>query len=235
MTGKAWHLPSVLIVAFVPLLHPALGVAQVQITQLALTGDIAPLVGSAGTLEDFGAPVINASGRVAFSSFVQGGSNGGAPSGALFLSGGGLPEVSLRFGDTLPSGDAIRRFNFLNLSDAGDIAFRSPGMVFSREVVFAPAAGPGSPLGVVARENVLAPGVSDGALFADFLSTLPISYPLLNARGQVALTASLRTGAGPPVSASSRLAIFGPTDPSGAIGLVARTGAPAPGVDGGLC
>ncbi|MEM7626906.1 MAG: choice-of-anchor tandem repeat NxxGxxAF-containing protein [Planctomycetota bacterium] len=148
-------------------------------------------------------------------------------------------------GDLAPGvddGAVFDDFYFPSLNSVGDVAFRAslrsgdgPGAMEVDEdrstAVFGPEAGAGSTLSVLARAGDLAPGVADGAVF-DFFSS-----PQLNASGDVAFNAVLRTGNGPgagDVDASNDRVIVGPGSGSGmALSVLARTGNPAPGVTDG--
>ena len=94
--------------------------------------------------------------------------------------------------------------------------------------IFGPISGAGSPLGLIVRENDPAPGANDGAEFSFFDS------PTLNASGDVAFSASLRTGTGDAVDFSNDEGVFGPLSGAGSpLGLIARENDLAPGVDDG--
>ena len=132
--------------------------------------------------------------------------------------------------------DAFTGFPVINAS--GDVAFAadlrtgSSGteVTFNNdEAIFGPVSGAGSPLGIVARDDALAPGVSDGAEFSNFGSFA------INASGDVAFAAFLRTGpGGSAVTFDNNQAIFGPVSGAGSsLGVIARTNDLAPGVADG--
>lgn len=134
----------------------------------------------------------------------------------------------------------IQGFGGFGLNDAGDVAFvaelrtgstpgATPVTYENGRAVFGPTAGPGSPLGIVARDGDPAPGAEDLALFSGFL----LNYAALNNSGDVAFAAGLRSGTEPvavPVTSDNETAIFGPTmGPGSPLGILARQGEPAPG------
>jgi hypothetical protein len=93
-------------------------------------------------------------------------------------------------------------FGSLLLNGSGDTAFNAvlrtgggpnAGVVDNTNALalFGPTSGAGSPLGLLVREGDAAPGVNDGAEFASF------GYTILNAAGDMAFAADLRTGTGP--------------------------------------
>ena len=142
-------------------------------------------------------------------------------------------------------GAAFGSFSFPALNASGDVAFRAelqtgtgPTVTFDNAfAIFGPTSGAGSVLGLIAREDAPAPGVSDGAAF-DFFD----SEVVLNASGDVAFEADLRTSSGAAVIEfgpdSNDEAIFGPTSGAGsgfggALGLIARENDLAPGVADG--
>ena len=83
------------------------------------------------------------------------------------------------------------------------------------DAMFGPTAGAGSPLGLIAREDTPAPGAG-GAEFELF------GFPSLNALGDIAFTANLRTGTGTAVDASNTTALF--TSAAGQLRQVVRAG-----------
>ena len=84
--------------------------------------------------------------------------------------------------------------------------------------IFGPTAGAGSPLGLIVRENNPAPGVDDGATFDNLFS----NSPSLNASGDIAFVARLRTGTGDIVDESNDAGLF--TFVDGEFQLVVREG-----------
>lgn len=153
------------------------------------------------------------------------------------------PRVTVAFQDQLALGATDgAEFDFFYgapvLNEAGDVAFRAslrrgplgdPVTADNDEGVFGPTSGPGSALGLIARENTVGPGVTDGAVHSRFRT------PLLNDAGEVLFWSQLRTGAGGTVEASNNEALFGPVGAGGfppattTLGLIARTGSPAGG------
>lgn len=145
-------------------------------------------------------------------------------------------------------GAEFEHFNYPTINSGGDVAFtawlrtgRSDTPVIrdhndansNRIAIFGPTDGAGSALGLIIRENELA-DTNDGAEFSSF------SGPSLNAVGDVAFRAELRSGpGGSPVITdfqdqnSNFLAIIGPTNGAGsALGLLARSNEPANVADG---
>ena len=112
------------------------------------------------------------------------------------------------------------------LNDSGDVvisAFLRTGT--GNEVnnnndtaIFGPTAGAGSPLGLIVRENTPAPGVDDGATFDNLIS----GSRSLNASGDIAFVAALRTGTGDLVDESNDAGLF--TFVDGEFQLVVREG-----------
>ena len=129
----------------------------------------------------------------------------------------------------MDDGVLLSFFGFPALNASGDIAFEAS--FGSGSAVFGPTAGAGSPLGPIAQQDEVAPGVDDGAVFGFFTGEF---FDLsLNASGDVAFGAFLRTepGFGFPLAGT---AIFGPTAGAGSpLGLIVRSGDPAPGVGDG--
>ena len=122
-------------------------------------------------------------------------------------------------------------FGFPAFNASGDIAFEAG--FSSGSAVFGPTAGAGSPLGPIAQQDEVAPGVDDGAVFGPLTGEF---FDLsLNASGDVAFGAILRTEPGFPFEGESAgTAIFGPTAGAGSpLGLIVRSGDPAPGVGDG--
>ena len=205
-----------------------------------------PVLGAADGAEfaEFGPSSINMFGDVAFMAFLRTGT--GAPVGAsnnVVISGptsgsGSALGVIARTGDPA-SGVAGAEYDLLfppALNASGDVALRiglrsGTGAVVNssnNDSIFGPTSGAGSSLGLIVREDTPAPGVADGAEFASFVS------PALNASGDVAFQAFLRTGTGAPVDLSNNDALFGPTSGAGSsLGLIVREDTPAPGLADG--
>ena len=141
-------------------------------------------------------------------------------------------QISLT-GNQVPAVDDEAEFSFFDapsLNASGDVAFRAgirtgaePELSES-EAIFGPTSGAGSSLGLIAREGDLAPGLDSGEVFS-FLDA-----PTLNASGDVAFLAVLRTDVLVDDDFSNSLTIFGPTSGAGSsLGLIAREGDPLPG------
>ena len=192
----------------------------------------------------FGPSSINMFGDVAFMAFLRTGT--GAPVGAsndVVISGptsgsGSALGVIARTGDPA-LGVAGAEYDLLfppAINASGDVALRvglrsGTGAVVNssnNDSIFGPTSGAGSSLGLIVREDTPAPGVADGAEFASFVS------PALNASGDVAFQAFLRTGTGAPVDLSNDDALFGPVSGAGSsLGLIVREDTPAPGLADG--
>ena len=175
---------------------------------------------------------LNASGDVAFLAFL-GSENIPAIFGPTSGAGSPLgPIVQARNQAPGMDGRVFSFFGFPAFNASGDIAFEA-GFFSSRSAVFGPTAGAGSPLGPIAQQDEVAPGVDDGAVFGPL--TGEIFDLSLNASGDVAFGAILRTEPGFPFEGESAgSAIFGPTAGAGSpLGLIVRSGDPAPGVSDG--
>ena len=208
---------------------------------IAITGTQPPGVPDGALYSTFFAPSLNASGETVFRSNMSVGLGQvtSITQEAIFgsTSGAGSPlELIARLGDSagLTDGAAFNFFSQVSLNDSGDVAFGSflrtgtgaPVSLFNDATIFGPTSGVGSPLGLIVREGDPVPGVA-GMEF-DFLFT-----PALNASGDVAFRGGLRTAPG-VVDDSSNNGIFGPISGAGSpLGLIAREGAPAPGVTDG--
>ena len=175
---------------------------------------------------------LNASGDVAFLAFL-GSENIPAIFGPTSGAGSPLgPIVQARNQAPGMDGRVFSFFGFPAFNASGDIAFEA-GFFSSRSAVFGPTAGAGSPLGPIAQQDEVAPGVDDGAVFGPLTGEF---FELsLNASGDVAFGAILRTEPGFPFEGESAgSAIFGPTAGAGSpLGLIVRSGDPAPGVSDG--
>ena len=209
---------------------------------VARAGDPAPDAGGA-EFNSFGSPALNAAGDVAFAAFLRTGETGptvtGSNNQAIFgptPSGGGGLGIVAREDDPAPDagGAEFSLLSDVSLNTAGDVAFRAvlrtgdTGPTVSsnkRDAIFGPT--PSGGLGLLARQGDPAPDAG-GAEF-DFFNT-----PALNAAGDVAFRAFLRSGdTGPTVSGDNDYAIFGPTlSGGGGLGLLAREDDPAPGAGG---
>ena len=175
---------------------------------------------------------LNASGDVAFLAFlgsenipaIFGPTSGaGSPLGPIVQAGNQVPGMD---------GRVFFFFGFPAFNASGDIAFEAS--FSSGSAVFGPTAGAGSPLGPIAQQDEVAPGVDDGAVFGPLTGEFGFDLSL-NASGDVAFGAILRTEPGfPREGESAGTAIFGPTAGAGSpLGLIVRSGDPAPGVSDG--
>jgi hypothetical protein len=181
---------------------------------IARNGLPAPGTGGASFL-DLGAPVLNASGTVAFS-----GAFGAAPPDngwGIWVGQPGALQLAVRTGDAVPGvgGATFIAADSGGINSTGQIAFRAsfaaPGAI-PQAAIFA-----GAPGGFVlaAQNNTPAPGTS--ARFAGFTT-----LPAINDRGEIAFVADTdQVVAGEPASG-----LWAGTP--GALRLLALAGQPAP-------
>lgn len=207
---------------------------------LARQGDPAPEAGGA-TFDFFsGVPALNDNADVAYQAFLNTGSGPpvtfenreaiyGPSAGA-----GSARGLIARGGDPVPglSGILYESFDPPVLNAAGDVAFmgsiRTDGVAGSAaysEAIFGPAAGAGSALGLLVREDAAAPD-TDGAVFSSLKS------PSLNNSGEIAFKAVLRTGdTGPTITSANNFALFSPTGGTGSpLCLLVQSDDPTPGI-----
>ncbi len=215
--------------------------------QIALTGDPAPEVMDGAEFDSFDTPVLNGAGDVAFGALLRTGTgatvtfgNDSAVFGPSVSS--GLPLGLLAREDDVAPGviDGAEYNSFIGapvLNDAGDVALLASlrtgtgdeVTIRNNTAIFGPSSQPGSPLGLVIREGASPPGVSDGAVFG------LLYWPRINNTGDTAFYARLTDGAVPGVvNPGNDQAVFGPSSGAGSsLGLIARDGEPAPGVSDG--
>ena len=211
---------------------------------IAIANTPAPGVTDGADFLFLGAPVsLNESGDVTFLAILQTGTGPPVdPSNwaAIFgpTSGAGSPLGVIAREDTpAPGVDDGAEFDFFftpAINTSGDAAFLAgvrtgTGPVVNssnNQAIFGPTSGPGSPLGLIARESEPAPGVTNGAVFGGFDS------PAINTSGDVVFFGLLRTGTGAGTEINE--AIFGPASGAGSsLGLIAREDIPAPGLSDG--
>ena len=216
---------------------------------VARLADLAPGIEEA-IIVGFGAHSLNSSGDVVFKAFFRTelGESGNGIFGPTSGAGSSLGPIVQR-GDPIPEPDEgmfdlLIEHPSLSFNTSGDVAFLSlldAGPSSSDEAIFGPMSGAGSSLGVIAQEGTPAPGVDDGAVFDAFsvfsesgMFFLGFGGVVLNDSGDMTFNALLRTGTGNDVDVNNNSAIFGPTSGAGSpLGLIAREGKPAPGVDDG--
>ena len=131
-------------------------------------------------------------------------------------------------GDQAPGAEPGVVFSFLGLpviNPAGQTAFSanlSRASSNNNSGIYSDVSGT---LAQVVREGDQAPGADPGVVFSDF----SLSFPSLNAAGQIAFSGSL-TGAG--VDTTNDSGIY--SEDSGTLAQVARAGGQAPGADPGV-
>ena len=198
------------------LLGTPAGAAVYDFSKVALTGEAAP--GTTGTFLRLGFTTsLSDTGETAFRAFLTGPGISGANSQAVYSGSGSSLGLVARRGDVAPGTTAT--FDEFSsdprLNANGETAFvaalRGTGADFSNnQAVFAETGGG---LGLVARKGDPAPGTT--TTFNSFQT------PRLNANGQTAFVGFLNS------SRANSQAIF--SGSGGNLGLVARTGNPAPG------
>jgi hypothetical protein len=183
-------------------------------TAVALVGDTAPGTGG-GTYSSLAGPSVNASGDVAFWSFMTGGT---ALSG-IFVDSGGTDTAVALVGDTAPGtgGGTYSSFGIdLSINASGDVAFSASLTGGSASAgIFVDSGGTDT---AVALQGDSAPGTGGGTY--TFLSSASI-----NASGDVMFSSPLTGG-------SASAGIF--VDSGGTDAAVALDGDTAPGTGGGI-
>lgn len=221
----------------------ASGKGALRFNQIALASNAAPGVNDSSNFKSVGQPAINATGDVAFRAYLQ---TGAGPvvfednDSGIFgpIAGPGSPLGLLaRENDDAPGASDNAEFDMFGspvLGDDGSVAFYAElrtgtGVTVTnqnRAAIFGPASNVNLPFGLLAREGTLAPGLSDGAEFNNFIAVLK-----LNSVGEVVFYAGLRTGSGAAVTPFNNTAIF---TTQGGVGsplkLLARADTLAPGV-----
>jgi hypothetical protein len=180
---------------------------------------------------------VNSSGQVAYDAFVTGININSLDDEGIWSGSRFGPTVAVREGDASapnppgrtfsPSGGVGPTFNSPYINDQGQIAFT--GLLGSATSgIWSGAAGA---LQLVAESGQSAPGMAAGVVYASPLGAYG-SYLMgvtgFNASNQVAFTAGL-AGAGVTGPYASGIWVGAP----GSVGLVARVGGTAPGLDGG--
>ena len=198
------------------LLGTPAGAAVYDFSKVAMAGEAAP--GTTGTFSRLGFTTsLSDNGETAFRAVLTGPGISGANGQVIFSGSGGNLRLVARRGDVAPGTTAT--FNEFSsdprLNANGETAFvaalRGRGADFSNnQAVFAETGGG---LGLVARKGNPAPGTT--ATFNSFQT------PRLNTNGQTAFVGFLNS------SRANNQGIF--SGSGGTLGLVARTGNPAPG------
>lgn len=197
--------------------------AAVPVRTVALSGQTAP--GTSAGFSGFAVPVINASGRAAFSGTLSGAGVNATNDSGFWTDASGTLTLLAREGDQAPGGIAagvtLTLLDGAPLSDSGHVAFQGrfsgTGIDSTNDEAVWLAASGVAP-GLVARAGDPAPGAGANANYAPVFS-----FPALNASGAVAYFANL---AGSAVSASNNLGLWAGSGPPS---LVARAGDDAPG------
>ncbi|HYO23433.1 MAG TPA: choice-of-anchor tandem repeat NxxGxxAF-containing protein [Lacipirellulaceae bacterium] len=187
----------------------------------------------------FGAPVLNASDRMAFVATLQtvGGGVTEANAQGIWTEGSGALSLLARRGNAAPGATSLNLFR-----DFGQPAMNAAGrVVFPASVRFTSGGisngldsgiwsdRTGS-LALVARAASQAPGTPVGAIFGTFFGPGANVRPVINASGRTAFSASLRMSGG-GVTETNNSGIW--SDGSGTLALVAREGSQAPGTPAG--
>ncbi len=175
-------------------------------------------------------PVINGVGETAFLATLQsGGSVGSSNNSGIWSEASGSLALVAREGTTAPGtggerfGDFVRYFvpNQVAINDAGQTAFLALLQEVDSSSDFGMWSEGSGHLALVARKGSPAPG-TDGANFGG------LSLPVINGAGRTAFSGILQTGG--PVDSSNDSGIW--SEGFGTLELVAREGAPAPGIEG---
>ncbi|MDJ0610616.1 MAG: PKD domain-containing protein, partial [Kiloniellales bacterium] len=194
---------------------------------LALEDARAPGTAPGAVFSAFGDPVLNAAGQVAFVGILTGsGVHGSNRFGIWGSDTMGALDLLVRAGDeapgTLPDVVFGSFSSTIALNALGQLAFQ--GSLTGPDIDFSNSNGIWGPdatgaLGLLARSGDPAPGTPPGTTFSGVFN------PVLNAAGQVAFLGDSR---GADVNASNVRGLWGSTA-TGALGLLARVGDPAPG------
>jgi len=208
--------------------HATISHAAITYDTIALSGDAVPGTAAGVTFNSLGIPVLNDVGQTAFNGFLAGTGVNFTNNAGVFSESGGILGLVAREGAAAPGTGAGVNFNSLGnpvINNAGQTAFLSSlkgtGVGANDEGIFSEA---GSTLGLVARAGDAAPDTGEGINFIrDF------GNPLLNNSGQTAFRNGL---AGTGVDSTNSNAFYSEAPTS--LGLVARTGDPAPGTAAGV-
>ena len=217
--------------------------AQVTFETHAISGQAAPGTEPGiifGT--NLGTPTINAAGQIAFRGFLTGSNNSFTRDAGIWAGASGNLRLVAREGSQAPGTEAGVIFNsssFTNilpvLNDAGQTAFSATltgnGVVSTNDTGYwSEAAGTIGNPGLVVREGSQAPGTEAGVIFSSNGLANPI--PRFNDAGQIAFSSDL---SGNGVDSSNVYGIWSEAaGASGDLGLVVRSGTPAPGTDIGV-
>lgn len=206
---------------------------------VARKGEPVPNLGPAISYDEFIYLELNDAGQTAFLATLVGNGVDSTNNTAIFseaVGSPGLPGIVAREGNSAPSIAGVNYANFEPpvLNGTGQTAFIASltgvGVDSSNRVgIFSETVGlPGSP-NLVAREGDPAPGTASGVNYG---GRRPLSDMTLNDAGDIAFRASLT---GPGVDLTNDRAIYSDAvGTPGSLGLVARTGDPAPGTTLGV-
>jgi hypothetical protein len=195
-------------------------------------GSAAPGGPAGGVFRRLTNPVLNPSGKIAFSGLLRVNVAGVTltTNEGLWSSGGGALTMLAREGNQAPGAPAGVLFGTpfdATLSSSGQVAFRATltgaGVTAANDrAMFAQKAGA---VNMIARVGAPAPGAPAGVNFGNF----PAALPVINGASQVAFRGIL---AGTGVTTANDGAIF--VERAGALALVAREGTAAPGAGAGI-
>jgi hypothetical protein len=192
-------------------------------TLIARQGDRPPQLSSTVNFAGFGAPLMNASGQVAFRGSLEG-------SEITSLNNSGIwrnNTLIAHAGDSAPglaSGVRFRAFTDLQINDDGQVAFRAGTNSGAGAAGIIDGSAIWRDSTLIARSDDIAPGTGSGVRFTGLWTPVPANSLRLNAAGQVAFSGSLK---GDGVSDSNDSGIWRNST------LIVRTGDAAPGAAGG--
>jgi hypothetical protein len=220
---------------------PNVGAAIVR--TVAFAGQPAPDTEIGTMFAEFGEPVLNNAGQVAFRSdlagdsiIVAGPDNIVGNSRGLWSEGSGQLHLIAREGSSAPGTDAVFdrfAFNNLRINDAGQTVigarlFGESVGSFQDTGIWSETGGAGNGLTLIVQERTTpAPGTTAGTLFNSPTTTQGV----INSAGRVSFMADLVHG--PGVDATNDQGVWS-QDSSGNLQLRMRTGDQAPGFDPGV-
>lgn len=205
--------------------------ANDNLVEVARDGGQAPGSSAGVVFDGFDAPVINATGQLAFRAPLRGTGVTPANDSGIFQESVGVLGEVVRKGDQAPNalpGVVFNDFPFLGivLNQSGQIALRAelsgPGVGFANDSGIYNSNG--GLLTEVAREGNQAPNAVPGVVFGSFPSS-----PVIDGMGNIAFFSSL---AGVGVDETNNAAIYFERD--GALTEVAREGNQAPNANPGV-